>query len=42
MIRYQTLLYTANLPTGRHNLTLSNLEEGKRLSFDRLVAVSGL
>ena len=40
--RYQSLLFTSNLPSGRHNLTLSNLEEGKRLSFDRLVAAAGL
>ena len=42
MGRYGSLLYTSNLPSGRHDLTLSNLDEGRRLSFDRLVTVSGL
>ena len=40
---YGALLYTASgLEDTAHSLTLVNLEEGRRLSFDRLDYVSGL
>ncbi|OCF43644.1 hypothetical protein I317_02536 [Kwoniella heveanensis CBS 569] len=40
---YDQLLYqAANLEDGPHTITLINVQEGRRLSFDRLVAMSGL
>jgi hypothetical protein len=43
MCRYDQLLYyTSNLGRGNHTLMLRNLDEGRRLSIDRIVAVSGL
>ncbi|WVQ85902.1 hypothetical protein IAT38_008070 [Cryptococcus sp. DSM 104549] len=38
----QVLFHTSDLSDSNHNLTLRNVEQGKRLSFDRLVAVSNL
>ena len=40
---YGSLLYTqSGLADTNHTLTLTNLEQGKRLSFDRLDYMSGL
>ncbi|ORX41064.1 hypothetical protein BD324DRAFT_647961 [Kockovaella imperatae] len=40
---YQSLLYhTSGLNNAEHNLTLRNVEQGKRLSFDFVNATSGL
>ncbi|WRT70659.1 uncharacterized protein IL334_007657 [Kwoniella shivajii] len=40
---YNSILYhTSNLADGNHTISLVNIEQGKRLSFDRLVAMSGL
>lgn len=38
----QVLYHTSSLAKGNHTLTLRNLQDGGRLSFDRLVAMSGL
>ncbi|WWC92280.1 uncharacterized protein L201_007234 [Kwoniella dendrophila CBS 6074] len=40
---YNSVLYhTLNLADTDHTITLKNIEQGKRLSFDRLVTFSGL
>ncbi|WWD07328.1 hypothetical protein V865_005426 [Kwoniella europaea PYCC6329] len=40
---YNSILYhTSDLADTDHSILLRNLEQGKRLSFDRLVAMSGL
>jgi hypothetical protein len=38
----QVLYHTSLLAKGNHTLTLRNLQDGGRLLFDRLVAMSGL
>ncbi|WWC65059.1 uncharacterized protein I303_107673 [Kwoniella dejecticola CBS 10117] len=40
---YNSVLYhTSNLADTNHSIMLRNIEEGKRLSFDRLLSMSGL
>jgi hypothetical protein len=36
------LYHASGLGDAAHNLTLRNVIQGKRLSFDRLVATSGM
>ncbi|WWD20663.1 hypothetical protein CI109_105139 [Kwoniella shandongensis] len=38
----QVLYHASNLADTNHNISLRNIEQGKRLSFDRLVALSNL